>query len=164
MAPQSLREATHTLRDVKITHNTIYRISLSYLLHPVLHLQSAKMRAFSLHSLFGFDPFHGFRMLLQLVSLSNIYNGLVFENATHFTFLPCYLKNHSHTDQWMLLKLIYRVGRAANHQSTTDMENYERRPLNKPITAIMSQHTWKCTTNSDIIWQNWTHKWVVARA
>ena len=42
-------------------------------------------------------------------------------------------------------------------------ENYEIRPLNKPITAIMSQHTWKCTTNSDIIWQNWTHSWVAAR-
>ena len=94
------------------------------------------MRAFSLHSLFGFDLFYGFRALLQLVSLSNIYNGLVFENATHFAFLPCYLKNHFHTDQWMLLKYIFRVGRAANDQSTTDMENYESRPLNKPITAI----------------------------
>ena len=39
----------------------------------------------------------------------------------------------------MLLKYIYRVGRAANHLSTTDMENYASRPLNKPITAIMSQ-------------------------
>ena len=36
----------------------------------------------------------------------------------------------------MLLKYIFRVGRAANDQSTTDMENYESRPLNKPITAI----------------------------
>ena len=94
------------------------------------------MRAFSLHSLFGFDLFHEFRALLQLVLLSNIYNGLVFENVTHFAFLPCYLKNHFRTDQWMLLKYIFRVGRAANHQSTTDMENYESRPLNKPITAI----------------------------
>ena len=94
------------------------------------------MRAFSLHSLFGFDLFHEFRALLQLVLFSNIYNGLVFENATHFAFLPCYLKNHFRTDQWMLLKYIFRVGRAANHQSTTDMENYESRPLNKPITAI----------------------------
>ena len=97
------------------------------------------MRAFSLHYLFGFDLFHGFRALLQLVSLSNIYNGLVFENATHFDFLTCYLKNHFLTDQWMLLKYIYRVGRAANRQSTTDMENYENKPVTaiyKPITAF----------------------------
>ena len=66
----------------------------------------------------------------------------------------------------LVLKHIYRVGRAANHQSTTtsDMGSYEDRPLNKPITAIMSQHTWKCTTDRDIIWQNWTQNWAVARA
>ena len=56
----------------------------------------------------------------------------------------------------MLLKHIYRTGRAANHQSNTDMENYENRPLNKPITAIISQYTCKRTTESDIVWQNWT--------
>ena len=50
------------------------------------------------------------------------------------------LKNPFDTDRQMLLKHIYRVGRAANHQSNTDMENYEIRPLYKPITAIMSQH------------------------
>ena len=37
----------------------------------------------------------------------------------------------------MLLKHIYRVGRAANHQSNTDMDNYENRLLNEPITAII---------------------------
>ena len=31
VAQLSLREATHTLSDVKITHNINYRISLSYL-------------------------------------------------------------------------------------------------------------------------------------
>ena len=62
----------------------------------------------------------------------------------------------------MLLKHTYRVARVANHQSTTDMENVNR-PLTKPIsiTAIMSQHTWKCTTKSDIAWQNWNQNWVV---
>ena len=54
----------------------------------------------------------------------------------------------------MLLKHVNRISRAANYQSTTDMENYKNRPLNKPITAIMSQHTWKCTTESGIVWQN----------
>ena len=54
------------------------------------------------------------------------------------------------------MKHIYWAGRAANHQSTTDMENYEIRPLNKPMTAIISQHTCKCTTKRDIVWQNRT--------
>ena len=49
------------------------------------------------------------------------------------------LKKTFNTDRWMLIatKKIYRVGRAANHQSNTDMENYKNRPLNKPITAIL---------------------------
>ena len=54
------------------------------------------------------------------------------------------------------VKHIYWAGRAANLQSTPDMENYEIRPLNKPITAIISQHACKCTTKRDIVWQNWT--------
>ena len=45
---------------------------------------------------------------------------------------------------WMLLKHTYRVDRAANHQSNTDMENYQKRPLKRPIIIIMNQHTWKC--------------------
>ena len=36
---------------------------------------------------------------------------------------------------------MYRAGRAANHQSTINMENNENRLLDKPITAIISQHT-----------------------
>ena len=44
--------------------------------------------------------------------------------------------------------------RAANHQSTTDMENYENTSLNKPVTIMMNQHTWKRTAESDIVWQN----------
>ena len=57
---------------------------------------------------------------------------------------------------------LYWVGGAANHQSNTDMENYENRPLNKPIIAIMSQQTWKCTIKSDIAWhENWTQNEVV---
>ena len=51
----------------------------------------------------------------------------------------------------MLLNHDYRVGRATNHLNNTNMENYENRPLNKPVTAVMSQHTYKCTTNSDIV-------------
>ena len=58
-----------------------------------------------------------------------------------FYFLTLLLKTLFDTDRWMLIKYIYRVGRAANHQSTADIENYENRPLNKPITAIMSQHS-----------------------
>ena len=46
----------------------------------------------------------------------------------------------------MLIKYIYRVGMTGNHQSNAGMENYEIRPLNKPITVIMSQHTRKCMT------------------
>ena len=38
---------------------------------------------------------------------------------------------------------------------TTDMKNYEDRPFNKLVTAMMNQHTWKRTTKSDIVWQNW---------
>ena len=38
---------------------------------------------------------------------------------------------------------------------TADMKNYEDRPFNKPVTAMMNQHTWKCTTKSDTVWQNW---------
>ena len=66
-------------------------------------------------------------------------NGLVFESTTHFAFLLCYSnKKLFDTDKWMLLKHIYRVGRAANHQSNTDMNNYENRLLNEPITAIIT--------------------------
>ena len=37
------------------------------------------------------------------------------------------------------------------------MENYKNRPLVKPVTAnIISQQTWKCAAESDIVWQNWT--------
>ena len=39
-------------------------------------------------------------------------------------------------------KHIYRVGRAADHQNATDMENYENRPLNKSVTALISQHSY----------------------
>ena len=41
---------------------------------------------------------------------------------------------------------------------TTDMKNYEDRPFNKLLNTAMSmmnQHTWKCTTKSDTVWQNW---------
>ena len=55
--------------------------------------------------------------------------------------VPCYFKNPLHTDRWRLLKHIYRVDRAAIHQSTTDMENYENMSLNKPVTVMMNQHT-----------------------
>ena len=58
-----------------------------------------------------------------------------------FYFLTLLLKTLFDTDRWMLIKYIYRVGRAANHQSDTGMKNYEIRPFNKPVTAIMSQHT-----------------------
>ena len=63
----------------------------------------------------------------------------------------------------MLLNHDYRVGRATNHLNNTNMMNYENRPLNKPVTAVISQHTYKCTTNSDIAWQNSTQNWVVER-
>ena len=46
-----------------------------------------------------------------------------------YCFLTLLLKNPIDTDRWMLLKHIYRVGRAANHQSHTDVENYENRQL-----------------------------------
>ena len=49
------------------------------------------------------------------------------------------------------IKYIYRVDRAADHQYATDMENYKNRPLNKPVTALTSQHTYKCTTKSDTV-------------
>ena len=58
-----------------------------------------------------------------------------------FYFLTLLLKTLFDTDRWMLIKYIYRVGRAANHQSATDMEDYANRPLNKHVTAIMNQHT-----------------------
>ena len=61
------------------------------------------------------------------------------------------------------IKHISRTDKAANHQSTDDLENYENRSLNKPVTAMMSQQTWKCTTKSDIVWQNWTHNRVEKR-
>ena len=61
------------------------------------------------------------------------------------------------------IKHIYRVGRAASHQNATDMENYENRPLKKPITAVISQHNYKSTTKSDIVWQYWTQNWYVER-
>ena len=112
-----------TLSTVKTTPLiTESALAISDLWYPVLHLQFAKMRAFSLHSLFGFDRYSN---LFHFQT--NIFNGLVFENATHFAFLPCYLKKHNlfDTDWWMLIKHIYKVGRAANNQSTTDRELQE---------------------------------------
>ena len=126
---------------IKTIHSINYRIRLSYLYYPAVHLQFAKMRAFSLHSLVLICS-TDFRRYSNLFHFqTNIYNGFVFENATHFAFLIKLLKNPFHTDQWMLLKHLYRLGRAVNHQSNTDMENYENRPLNKPITVMMNQHT-----------------------
>ena len=58
-----------------------------------------------------------------------------------FCFLTLLLKNPFDTDGWMVIKHIYRAGRAANHQSNTGMENDEIGSLNKLVTAIMSQHT-----------------------
>ena len=59
-----------------------------------------------------------------------------------FHFLTMLLKNPFNADMDAVsIKHIYRAGRAANYQSNTDMENYEIWPLNKPITAIISQHT-----------------------
>ena len=54
-----------------------------------------------------------------------VYNGLVFESAIYFALLLCYLKNILILADGYYLN-IYRVGRAANHQSNTDMENYEK--------------------------------------
>ena len=66
----------------------------------------------------------------------------------------------------MLSKQVYSVGKAANHQSNSDIENYKKRHLNKPIsnTAVISQHTWKCATKRDIVGQNWTQNCVAERA
>ena len=54
-----------------------------------------------------------------------------------FCFLTILLKNCSDTDRWMLLKHV-RVGRAAKHQSNTDMDNIPVR-------------------------QKWTQNWLVQR-
>ena len=50
-----------------------------------------------------------------------VYNHLVFENRKDhmFCFLTMLQKNLFDTDRWMLLKHVYRVGSAANHQSST---------------------------------------------
>ena len=61
-------------------------------------------------------------------------------------------------------KHIYRVGRAADHQNATDMENYENRPLNKSVTAIISQHSYLEVYNYVYNWQNWTQNWYVERS
>ena len=50
-------------------------------------------------------------------------NGLVLESATCIAFFTMLLKNPFHSGRWMLLEHIYRAGRAANHQSTTDSNN-----------------------------------------
>ena len=133
-----------------LIHTINYRISCSYLHYTVLHLQFAKIRALQSLVLICSSDSECYSNLFHFQK--NIYNGLMFENATYFAFLLCYLKilfNADPSDRQMLWKNIYRVDRAANHHSNSDMENYENRPLNKPITAIMSQHTWKCTAKSD---------------
>ena len=43
-------------------------------------------------------------------------------------------------------------------------EYYKYMSLNKPVTAMMNQHTWKCITKSDIVWQNWNQNGVVEGA
>ena len=56
----------------------------------------------------------------------------------------------------MLLKHVYRVGRAVKHQSNMDMENYKNRPLNKHISItaisyiIMRQHTCQTEVNPEL--------------
>ena len=62
-----------TLSTVKTTPLiTESALAISDLWYPVLHLQSAKMRAFSLYSLFGFDRYSN---LFHFQT--NICNGLV---------------------------------------------------------------------------------------
>ena len=63
--------------------------------------------------------------------------------------LTLLLKNHFDTDRWMLLKHVYRVGRAAKHQSNTDMENYKNRPLNKHISITAISYNNEATYLSD---------------
>ena len=119
----------------------------------------AKMRAFSLHFLALICSTDSERYSNLSHFQTNIYNewSCVWKCPT-ICFFTQLLKNPFYTDQWMLLKHIYRVGTAANHQSTT------RICLNKSVTAMMNQHTWKCTTKSDIVWQNWNRNWVVEGA
>ena len=69
-----------------------YRISLSYLYYLALHLQFAKMRVFSLHSLVLICSTDSERYSNLFYFQTNVFNGHVFDNATHFAFLPGYLK------------------------------------------------------------------------
>jgi len=77
-----------------LRHTINYRISQSFLYYLALHLQFAKMRTFSLHSLVLICSTDSERYSNLFHFQTNIYNGLVFENATHFAFLPSYLKIH----------------------------------------------------------------------
>ena len=78
------------LSDVKTIHTINYRISRSYLHYTVLLLQFAQMRALQSLVLICSTNSECYSNLFHFQT--NIYNGLVFENATYFAFLLCYLK------------------------------------------------------------------------
>ena len=61
-----------------------------------------------------FDLFHRFRVLTLICFAYIFYNRLVFESAIYIYIasLPC---------NWKSLCYVYRFGRAANHQSNTDI-------------------------------------------
>ena len=56
-----------------------------------------------------------------------------------FCFLTMLQKNLFDTDRWMLLKRVYRVGRAANHQSSTvNVEGGKRHTYGDTQTRLQS--------------------------
>ena len=138
------------VQDVETLHTFNYRINHTCLYYPVFiyNLQRWKHSPFILW-LWSVPQVQS----ITLTCVRQIFcNGLVFETDIYFAFFVFCLKILLIFDATKTC--LERVGRAANHQNnlnhrhTTDMEDNENRPLNKPITEIMNQHTWKCTPNT----------------
>ena len=103
-------------------------------------------------------------------------NHFVFENATNIAFLLCYWKNKN-KKQFSFYATEKTTTKNAwswwTHTTKTSLqsvqgcqpaEHCKKRSLKKLITATRRDYTWKSTTKSGIVWQNWTQNRVVEGA
>ena len=129
---------TGKMWELMSTHLIIELASATYIiLFSICNLP--KKKASSLHSVW-------FWSISQIQKIILSYDDLSFKSVTNFLNLFCSWKMLVILCQCMHMDAVKtrRVDRAANCQSNTDMENYQKRPLKRPIIIIMNQHTWKC--------------------
>ena len=116
-----------------------FKISLSCLCYPVLHLQFAK------------DVFKNLSTFSVLICFRHIFIWVLSLKVVHILlfYYSTLLKNPFDTDRWVQLK---DVGRAANHQS-------DRQGL--WINLLLPCY-WKCTSKTKLtLSDNWNQNWII---